>query len=300
MLDTDRDLHSIGTVSRATGLTADTLRVWERRYGRPAPIRLASGHRRYTGAQLRWMKRVSRALSLGVRAGVAVLASEAELDRLVGDAAPGEVEAEVSPLVDAIRAFDRVTLERDLHRAYHTEGALRFFDRHLGPLLRLVGDRWAAGELEVRHEQFASEVSCALLRDWRLAARPVDTPGLLCALLDGERHAIGLHMAALTASIHAVPTWVLTAPTPVDRIAARAAALGCRAVALSISVSSAGPATTAAVRALRGSLAKNIALLAGGAGARRAACDVSGVEVLDDCAALDRWLGRDQGLRPKR
>ncbi len=300
MFDPSNASHSIGTVSRATGLTADTIRVWERRYGRPKPIRLASGHRRYSDAQLRWMQRVARALSLGVRAGVAVLASEAELDRLVGDAAPGEVEAEVAPLVEAVAARDRDGLERQLHHAYHAEGALRFFDRHLAPLLRVVGDRWASGDLDVRHEQFASEVSCALLRDWRLAARTTTEAGVLCALLEGERHAIGLHMAALTVSTHAVPTWVLAAPTGPDAIAERAATLGCTAVAVSVSSSSTGPTTTARLDALRAALRDDIALLVGGAGARRVACDLADLEVLDDCAALDRWLGRRHDRRPKR
>ena len=44
---------------RDTGIGRDTLRVWERRYGRPEPIRLPSGHRRYTAEQIRWLRRVA-------------------------------------------------------------------------------------------------------------------------------------------------------------------------------------------------------------------------------------------------
>jgi len=38
---------SIAAVERDTGLAKDTLRVWERRYGFPAPARDANGERLY-------------------------------------------------------------------------------------------------------------------------------------------------------------------------------------------------------------------------------------------------------------
>ena len=39
---------TIRDVARRTGVPAGTLRMWETRYGFPAPQRLPSGHRRYT------------------------------------------------------------------------------------------------------------------------------------------------------------------------------------------------------------------------------------------------------------
>ena len=44
--------HTIADVERDTGLSKDTLRVWERRYGFPDPTRDAVGERRYDDAQL--------------------------------------------------------------------------------------------------------------------------------------------------------------------------------------------------------------------------------------------------------
>src|SRR6476646_3530582 len=38
---------SIGELSRRTGVSPATLRMWETRHGFPTPIRLDSGHRRY-------------------------------------------------------------------------------------------------------------------------------------------------------------------------------------------------------------------------------------------------------------
>ena len=64
---TEANLHSIGDVAEATGISVDTVRVWERRYGKPKPVRLPSGHRRYTDAQIRWLRRVAEALAHGNR-----------------------------------------------------------------------------------------------------------------------------------------------------------------------------------------------------------------------------------------
>ena len=67
--------YSIGEIAERTGITVDTVRVWERRYGRPVPVRLPSGHRRYTEDHLVWLRRVAEALALGRRAGEGALSS---------------------------------------------------------------------------------------------------------------------------------------------------------------------------------------------------------------------------------
>ena len=60
-------LTSIATVSEETGIGIETLRVWERRYGEPKPVRLPSGHRRYTWKQVEWLRQVAEAISRGHR-----------------------------------------------------------------------------------------------------------------------------------------------------------------------------------------------------------------------------------------
>ena len=52
-------LYSIGEVSALTGLSTHTVRVWERRYGRPTAVRLPSGHRRYEEDQVAWLRAVA-------------------------------------------------------------------------------------------------------------------------------------------------------------------------------------------------------------------------------------------------
>jgi DICT domain-containing protein len=63
----DETLLTIGELADHTGLTPQQVRMWETRYGFPQPIRLPSGHRRYTGAHVRAVQRVLHERDRGMR-----------------------------------------------------------------------------------------------------------------------------------------------------------------------------------------------------------------------------------------
>ena len=64
-----RPLYSIGTVSRLTGIKADTLRIWERRYGLGATKKSAGGRREYTQSDLEHLQIVAAMRTQGTRIG---------------------------------------------------------------------------------------------------------------------------------------------------------------------------------------------------------------------------------------
>ncbi|GAA3811441.1 DICT sensory domain-containing protein [Nocardioides panacisoli] len=70
---------TIGDVARRTGVTSAVLRTWETRYGFPEPRRLASGHRRYTGADVELVRHVLRRRDAGIRLEVAIAEATAGL-----------------------------------------------------------------------------------------------------------------------------------------------------------------------------------------------------------------------------
>ena len=72
-------LLSIGDICEETGLSADLIRVWERRYGFPQPVRLPSGHRRYRRGDLHQLRLMAEAVAQGHRPGLVVRATETEL-----------------------------------------------------------------------------------------------------------------------------------------------------------------------------------------------------------------------------
>lgn len=65
----DERLHSIGTVSEATGVNPITLRAWQRRYGLIIPKRTPKGHRLYTDDDITRIKEILFWLDKGVPIG---------------------------------------------------------------------------------------------------------------------------------------------------------------------------------------------------------------------------------------
>ncbi|MFL6157466.1 MAG: DICT sensory domain-containing protein [Marmoricola sp.] len=63
---------TIGDLAQRTGLTPAVLRMWEARHGFPEPQRLASGHRRYSDADVELVRKVLRRKDSGVRLEVAI------------------------------------------------------------------------------------------------------------------------------------------------------------------------------------------------------------------------------------
>ncbi|HRF13460.1 MAG TPA: MerR family transcriptional regulator, partial [Candidatus Accumulibacter phosphatis] len=59
----------IAAVERDTGLSKDVLRVWERRYGFPAPCRDANGERSYPAEQVERLRLIKRLMDQGHRPG---------------------------------------------------------------------------------------------------------------------------------------------------------------------------------------------------------------------------------------
>ena len=72
-------LTAIGRVERETGLAKDTLRVWERRYGFPKPLRDGNGERVYPPEQVEKLRVIRRLMDGGMRPGKLVGATLAEL-----------------------------------------------------------------------------------------------------------------------------------------------------------------------------------------------------------------------------
>jgi len=286
---------SIGALSRATGIAVETLRTWESRYGFPVPERKPSGHRVYPLDAVPRLRRIAEALALGHRAGQVVGASQDALDRLlVGTAAsPVGPSSGIPPAEDLegllrlVAAFDAERLTRTLLGDWGRMVPIEFLEERIAPLVVAVGDAWKSGDLEIRHEHFLSERVGDLLRSLRLPFEErASGPLVVFATLPGEAHGLGLQMAALLLASVGCRILYLGTEVPPPQLTSLAADLGARAVAVSVSSSSRGSATTAAIRKLRRSLPPRVALVVGGDGAPRAQ---AGIDVVRSLRELEDW-----------
>lgn len=213
---------SIGAVERDTGIGRDTLRVWERRYGFPEPVRNEKGERIYTESQLRRLQRVRRLLDQRLRPGKLLPLSEYALDRLEANLQPekpDQLDGSVLELLDAICATDADRVEALLKHHYAYQGMEAFVLKTLVPLVSIVGKRWAAGKLQVFQEHFLSAQLIAFLNtEMSRLQKNAKKPVVLLATLPGEEHTLGLLMVAALLSSRGITTINLGAEVPMDQI----------------------------------------------------------------------------------
>ncbi len=299
-LEHDEGLWTIGAVTRRTGLSDHALRAWERRYGFPKPVRLPSGHRRYTGDQVRRLVQVARAVGLGHRTGDVV---NLPLEQLATLLEAGEHEAPSPPVtqwkdwlervLDATQRFDHTQVEALLESDSLILGVPRFLRERAVPLLTEVGERWARGELGVRHEHFVSDhlehhLRELLLRLSRLRHGPI----VILACLPQEQHGLGLYLAALEVAAGGLRPRVLGRSTPVEEIVAAADSTAAHAVGISVSLFADPEGTRAGLAELRRKLPPSVELWAGGSGT--AGIELPGLRVFGSLDELDEVLS---GLR---
>ena len=218
----NKELYSIGVVERDTGIGRDTLRIWERRYGFPRPVRNDRGERAYPEDQLRRLQRTRRLLDRGMRPGKVLPLSEEALDEIeAGLQSEGsqQLDKTVDALLGAIRSADAGQVEVLLRGQYEKQGMRAFVLETVVPLLQTVGDLWINGKLQIFQEHFLSEqlirfLNAEIASMQKSAAEPL----VLLATLPGEEHTLGLLMLAAMLSSNGVSVINLGGEVPMDQI----------------------------------------------------------------------------------
>ncbi|MEQ8820929.1 MAG: MerR family transcriptional regulator [Sumerlaeia bacterium] len=294
-----RDGLSIGALSKATGISIDSLRMWERRYGAPKSYRLPSGHRRYPNHEVQRLRAVAQALSLGYRAGQVADASIEELRRLLlavdttgfldNAEKPGLIENEeirsaLERWITIASRLDDTALSREFYDVWAKLGPMRFIEERAVPFLHVIGEMWEQGELCVMDEHFASErLNDFLTNQWRRLNERIPGRPILLASLPGDLHRLGLTMCALMvvlAERRVVYIGPLTPPRELLRAAERAEPV---AVCISISSTQDAKKSQEQVMLVREKLDPRTPLIVGGNGAPG---DLPKVEKLDTLLAF--------------
>lgn len=282
MEDLDRaPRHPIRVVAQRTGLTAATIRAWERRYDAVAPGRSEGGQRLYSDNDIDRL-RTLRALTEAGRSisSVAALPPQDASALLAEDAASAAATSHPLTTEDTpdswtdqayarLRALDDHGLDRTLRRALATLGARRFLQGVAADLLGRVGAGWETNEVTVAQEHLGSAVLERILAD--VADRSGagdDEDRLVVATLPGERHALGGRLVAAAAALEGWRVSYLGTDLPPAEIAHAATALGAGAVAISVVTDENLDGVSDDLAALRAELGRDIPILVGGRAAR--------------------------------
>ena len=286
------DHVSIASASRETGIGIETLRQWERRYGKPVPVRLPSGHRRYSQAQVAWLRTVAGVLAQGYQPSFILTKSQKELEGFIGvDPCDKGTDKTVAGFLPLIRSFDEQGIINKLKRDCARMGIYKFISERVVPVLRAVGIGWSRGEVSVRHEHFLSRILEDVLSTMRRQITiSKKAPVVVLATLSDEYHGIGLHLISLLFSQAGIRTRSLGVNTPNLEILKTASETKASAIAISISLSTSGLGTERKITELRKALPSQVRLIAGGEGVRRLRRKIEGVVFFPELEEFNTWL----------
>jgi DNA-binding transcriptional MerR regulator len=275
-------LLRIGELSRRSGVSPELLRAWERRYALLRPTRSDGGLRLYSERDVERVRAMQRHLASGLAA--------AEAARLAAtdDAPTGMALAPVAArgeLASAFAGFDEARAHAVLDGVLAASTIDAALSSVIVPYLHELGDRWAAHEASIEEEHFASGVLrgrlLGLARDWGRGLGP----SVVLACAPGEQHDLGLIAFGLALRARGWRIAYLGQDTPLESVAAAAAALAPAFVVVS---SVAAARLEAHADELR-TLARAHRLCLGGSGAAMAKLDVDAIRLsADPVAEADR------------
>lgn len=271
--------HPIQVVVRRTGLSADVLRAWERRYAAVEPGRSPTNRRLYSDADLERLTLLRLATEGGRSIGqVAPLSREALRD-LVGEdqqaaqAAPRRAAAaeresgdRVRECLGAIERFDAPGLRALLEQASVQMSQPKLIEELLVPLMVAVGEGWHDGALRISHEHLTTNTIEAFLGELTQTTYPIGAPSIVVAAPAGQRHQVGAMIVAAAAATEGWAVVYLGSDLPAEDIAAAVASTEARAVALSIIFPTDDPMLPGELARLRRLLPVEVALILGGRG----------------------------------
>jgi DNA-binding transcriptional MerR regulator len=195
----ETSLYNLKVVLRETGIQADTLRAWERRYGLPSPERSEGGHRLYSQHDIKMIKwllarqaegmAISRAVALWnqlVDKGESPLGT---LPNALPERGPDEQLVRLrESWIEACREFDEHLAEEILSEAFALYQPEVVCTDLLLTGLSVIGAQWYEGQATVQQEHFASELFRRRLHTLIAASPPPSRERILVTAPPEEEH----------------------------------------------------------------------------------------------------------------
>ena len=298
---------NISAVEREAGLSKDVLRMWERRYGFPKPVRDDNGERRYSATEVAKLRAIKRLMDVGLRPGKIIAHSLDELNAL----AEGRVSARREPASPAteseilalLSGHDAPALQNMLANLLMRQGLQRFVLETLTSLNHAVGDAWMRGDLAVFEEHlYTEQLQVALRTGINAFPRQLGAPRVLLTTFPGEQHGLGLLMVEALLVPEGAQCISLGPQTPIEDIRRAALAHEAHVVALSFSGAFAVRQAGDGLASLRRQLPAGVAIWAGGEMTRRIRKALPGVLLVPDIAgttaALKSWRAQRNSTAP--
>ncbi|MDF3029522.1 MAG: hypothetical protein K0R03_80 [Moraxellaceae bacterium] len=296
-------LLPINAVERETGVSKELLRMWERRYGFPAPARDAQGDRIYPTDQVNKLRLLRRLLDHGFRPGKIIGMPIEELEKLLRtryskslESAP-ELERE---LIGMLRNGDAHQIREYLSHQMVRMGLQAFILDFLQYANTIVGDAWMRGLIEVHEEHLYSEQVQSQIRTAITGLRTATaSPRVMLTTPPGENHTLGILMVEAMLRLDSIDAVCFGAVMPVRDIVQAAQKHRMNIVALSFSASYPASRAIDFLEDLRFRLPLQVEIWAGGNALHTGKRIVEGVQQFQDLSSIrkgiEEWRGRRSG-----
>lgn len=264
MKQNDKDITPCGlnikAVSRLSGVSAFTIRAWEKRYGALQPLRAPNGRRVYQAADVERLKLLAVLVHSGQTIGSVARAGTPELKKLAGDLGGAWVASSrpsflkviksstVSPAqvleatFEALKKFDLSAVDECIRAAQAVLNVEQWVLKVLSPLLQEVGVAVETGRLTIAQEHALSallrgrlyEVFCSIQDSWSVRERPPETRKMIMACFEGDQHEFGIYLSALLCASRGHEVFYLGPNLPPLEIARAAEAVRANVVVVSM------------------------------------------------------------------
>ena len=288
--------HPIQVVARRTGLTADVIRAWERRYQAITPQRAANSRRLYSDLDVEKLTLLRRATTAGRRIGDIANLSMEELYRLVENdenaAAQtrnlpsqrpntGSVMEHFEECLDAINHMQPSALKASLVKAANTLGIPFLLEDLLRPLIAYIRDECRRGNMRLSQERMATSMVRSYMCTLTASENTHDHHyNLVVTTPMGQQYDLIALRMAVAANSYGWNSIYLGTELPADEIIFACNHSHAAAVALGIARPSDDPHLPNVLRQLKNSLSENTAMIVCGSA-------VSGyTEVIEEVGAI--------------
>ncbi|MDA7617904.1 MAG: cobalamin B12-binding domain-containing protein [Verrucomicrobiota bacterium] len=296
----DSFLHSINIAAKRSGLSAHVIRIWEKRYKGVVPMRSPSNRRLYSEQDIERLFVLKIATELGHRiANIAHLditqlreliaadhqASEAmktpDVPPVVEQSSDWNPNVCVDNLFQCVKSLDMDQFDRFLSESALKLGHQGMLCHIVAPLMKLIGEAWQSGDLNIAQEHVASaSLKTFIFASIKPFSLPVSAPRIVIATPTGQMHEIGSVIVTALAANLGWKTTFLGASVPSAEIAGAVRQNNSKALALSLVYPYNDPDVVQALKQLRGYLQLPFPILVGGQ------AQSSYTEVLEEIQAI--------------
>lgn len=269
---------TIQQLSKEVGIGVDTLRIWERRYNFPCPQRDRRGHRQYPEEQVEQLRIVKGLQQAGQRPkNIFALAPAARRELLESQCHQHSSAVSLALHYAAHSSLEQ--LQRYMDKCFQEMldddkgGIDRFISELALPMVQALNDGVSDGCVTIAREHMVSDLLSAKLQSYLQDNNCAASGELrcLCVTINGERHKLGLLMAACLLKLAGVHCVWIQEDLPLSEVPGIASELGCSIVAISFSSHYPQRRAMTDLATLRRLLPEDKTIVAGGAALDNAA-----------------------------